>query len=503
MIRWFAEHHTAANLMMLALIILGLASLPDQQRETFPRISNDKVGITVIYTGATAEEVEDAICRRIEDALESIADLEEMICESSEGMANATAVMIEGSDMMRFLNDVNSEIDSITNFPTAIEIPIVEELARTDSVASIAITGPSEPVVLKAYAEDVKQRLLSEAEISTVEIVGFSDHQIRVEITSARLRQFGLSLSDISAAMQKQSISSPIGRIETRREDVLLRFDDQRKSVDEVGGLVVISGQSGAAIRLRDIATITDRFDRDEDRILFNGQRAAVLNIAKTHNQDILAALADIKAFITTENRQNPGPIKLSLTQDTASLVQDRLDMIVKNGIQGLIMVFLILWLFFSFRYSFWVTMGLPISFLGALFVMPQVGITINLISLVGLLIGIGLLMDDAIVIAENIAARMDSGERPIQAAVSGVRQVLPGIMSSFATTLMVFGSLSFITGEIGQVLRVMPIVLIIVLSVSLLEAFLILPNHLGHSLKHSQNQQASRVRQKFNSMFV
>ena len=281
-----------------------------------------------------------------------------------------------------------------------------------------------------------------------------------------------------------------------------MRFDDQRKTVDEVGDLVVISSQSGATIRLRDLATITDRFERDENKIMFNGQRAAVLNISKTRSQDILRAVKDVKTFVEAENLANPPNIRLTLTQDVASLVEDRLNMIVRNGIQGLILVFLILWLFFSFRYSFWVTMGLPISFLGALFVLPLAGVTINMISLVGLLIGIGLLMDDAIVIAENIAARLHKGERAMQAAVAGVTQVLPGIMSSFATTLLVFGSLTFITGEIGQILRVMPIVLIIVLTVSLIEAFLVLPNHLGHSLKHIENRQDSAFRVRFDQAF-
>ncbi len=502
MIKWFAEHPTAANLTMLAIMILGLIALPGLQRETFPQIENDKVGIQVIYPGATAEDIEDAICRRLEDALESITDLDEMICESSEGFGKATAVMLEGSNMMRFLDDVNAAVNAIDDFPDRVEVPIVEELGRTDSVVSIAITGPADPVVLKAYAEEVKLRLLASAEIANIEIDGFSDHQIRVEIPASRLRQYGLSLSDIASIMQNQSVSTPAGRLESKQEDILLRFDDQRKNVEQVGNLVIISGKTGAAIRLRDIANIRDRFDRDEIRILFNGKRAAILNITKTKSQDILKALSDVKAFVENENKQVPTGIKLSLTQDRASVVQDRLDMILKNAIQGLIMVFAILWLFFSFRFSFWVTMGLPVSFLGALFVLPLVGMTINMITLVGLLIGVGLLMDDAIVIAENIAARMEKGERAMQAAVSGVYQVLPGILSSFATTLLVFGSLAFITGTIGQVLRVMPIVLIIVITVSLIEAFLILPNHLGHSLKHIENRKASDFRVSFEQRF-
>ncbi|MBC8211978.1 MAG: efflux RND transporter permease subunit [Gammaproteobacteria bacterium] len=502
MINWFAHHPTAANLTMLAIIILGLISLPDLQRETFPRIKVDKVSIQALYPGSTAEDVEDAICRRLEDALESISDLDEMICESSEGFGKATAVMTEGRDMMVFMDDVKSAVDAINDFPELVESPVVTEIGRTDAVISIAITGPENPVILKAYAEDVKLRLLADARIANIEIDGFSDHQIRVEIPANRLRQYGLSLSDIASSMQNQSISTPAGRLENAHEDILLRFDDQRKTVDQVGRLVVISGKTGAAIQLQDIAHISDRFDRDESRIQFNGQRAAILNITKTQSQDILNSLADVKSFVEAENQRVARGIKLSLTQDRASIVQDRLDMILKNGVQGLLAVFAILWLFFSFRYSFWVTMGLPISFLGALFVLPLAGMTINMITLVGLLIGIGLLMDDAIVIAENIAARMEKGERAMQAAVAGVNQVLPGILSSFSTTLLVFGSLAFITGQIGQILSVMPVVLIIVLSVSLIEAFLVLPNHLGHSLKHIENRRESRPRLLFERGF-
>ncbi len=502
MIKWFAEHPTAANLSMLAIILLGVIALPNLQRETFPAISNDKVSIQAIYPGATAEEVEDAVCRRIEDALENITDLDEMLCESSEGLGKATAVMIEGSSMTQFLDEVKSEIDAINDFPQQVESPVVEELGRTDLVVSVAITGPADPVILKAYAEDVKLRLLASAQIANIEIDGFSDHHIRVEIPATRLRQFGLSMSDIATRMQNQSVGTPAGRLEGTQEDLLLRFDDQRKSVEEIGSLVIISGDSGATIRLGDIASVSNRFDREENKILFNGQRAAILKITKTRSQDVLTAYEDVANFVEQENQQAPSGIKLDLTQDVASVVQDRLDMIIKNGAQGRVMVFLILWLFFSFRYSFWVTMGLPVSFLGALYLLPFMGVTINMISMVGLLIGVGLLMDDAIVIAENIAARMERGESAMRAAVGGVIQVLPGIMSSFATTLLVFGSLAFITGEIGQILRVMPIVLIVVVSVSLVEAFLILPSHLGHSLRQLENRKVSVFRQQFEARF-
>jgi HAE1 family hydrophobic/amphiphilic exporter-1 len=493
MIAWFARHQTAANLLMAAIMILGLTALPGLQRETLPEIQNDQVQVQLIYRGATAEEVEDAVCRRLEDAIEGITDLDELRCESREGIGTATAVMREGADMMRFLDDVKSEVDAIDDFPDQIEPPVITELGRTEPVISLAVTGVEDVVDLKAYAEDLKDRLLAGTDVAEVTVVGFSDHHIRIEIPAWRLREYGLSAQDIADAVGRQSLSSPAGRLQGDAEDLLLRFDDQRKRAGDFRDLVVISGESGANIRLGEIAVISDRFDLDEEKILIDGRRAAVLDIAKTRDQDVLDLLAQVKDFVQGEQDATPSGIGLYLTQDRASVVQDRLDMLVRNGAQGLILVFLVLWLFFGLRYSFWVAMGLPVSFLGALFLLPLFDITINMISMVGLLIGVGLLMDDAIVIAENVATHMSRGDSPAQAAIEGSREVLPGILSSFATTLLVFGSLAFISGEIGQILRIMPIVLILVISVSLLEAFLILPHHLNHSLAHQRGERSSR----------
>ncbi|MBK1703642.1 efflux RND transporter permease subunit [Halochromatium glycolicum] len=502
MIAWFVRHPTAANLLMAAIMILGLVSLPGLQRETFPEIQPDEVQIRVLYRGATPAEVEDAICRRLEEALEGITDLEEIRCEAREGVGTAVAVMREGADMMRFLDDVKSDVDAIDEFPDQAEPPVVTELGRTEQVIAIAVTGPEDPVVLKAYAETLKNRLKRLSGVAEVGINGFSDHQLRIEIPAWRLRQYDLSAEDIANAVGRRSISTPAGRLDGPQEELLLRFDDERQSVAELRDLVVISGASGAAIRLGELATISNRFEDPEAQVRFNGERAAILDVAKTRDQDILEVLAAVESFVASERAVAPEGVQLTLTQDRASIVADRLNMLMRNGAQGLLLVFLVLWLFFGWRYSFWVTLGLPVAFLGALFVLPAVGITLNMISMVGLLIGVGLLMDDAIVIAENIAARLTKGDGPADAAINGAREVLPGVLSSFATTLMVFGSLAFISGEIGQILRVMPIVLILVISVSLVEAFWILPHHLGHALAHQVGRQPSRLRQRFERGF-
>ena len=502
MIAWFVRHPTAANLLMAAIMILGLVSLPGLQRETFPEIQPDEVQVKVVYRGATPAEVEDAICRRLEEALEGITDLEEIRCEAREGVGTAVAEMREGADMMRFLNDVKSDVDAIDEFPEQAEPPVVTELGRTEQVISIAVTGPEDPVVLKAYAETLKDRLKRLSGVAEVSINGFSDHQLRIEIPAWRLRQYNLSAEDIANAVGRRSISTPAGRLDGPHEELLLRFDDERQSVAELRDLVVISGASGAAIRLGELATISNRFEDPEAQVRFNDARAAILDVAKTRDQDILEVLSAVESFVASERAVAPEGVRLTLTQDRASIVADRLNMLVRNGAQGLLLVFLVLWLFFGWRYSFWVTLGLPVAFLGALFVLPAVGITLNMISMVGLLIGVGLLMDDAIVIAENIAARLAKGDGPAAAAINGAREVLPGVLSSFATTLMVFGSLAFISGDIGQILRVMPIVLILVISVSLIEAFWILPHHLNHALAHQVGRPPSRFRQRFERGF-
>jgi HAE1 family hydrophobic/amphiphilic exporter-1 len=238
MIPWFARHQTAANLLMAAIMILGLVTLPGLQRETLPEIENDRVEVRVAYRGATPQEVEDAVCRRLEDALEGISDLDEIRCESREGVGTATAVMREGADMPRFLDDVKSDVDAIDDFPDQIEPPVVSELGRTEPVISVAVTGPEDPVALKAYAEDLKDRMLALENIAEITVTGFSDHHIRIEIPAWRLRHYGLSADAVAKAVGRRSVTSPAGLLEGGPEDLLLRFDDQRKSADAFRDLV-------------------------------------------------------------------------------------------------------------------------------------------------------------------------------------------------------------------------------------------------------------------------
>ncbi|MFC1815573.1 efflux RND transporter permease subunit [Thermodesulfobacteriota bacterium] len=502
MIRFFTEHPTAANLLMAVFFVMGIFSIASLRRETFPDYSADEVEISVVYPGASAEDIEEAICRRIEEAVDGVNYVDEVRSEARENIAKVVVRMQEGKNFQTFLSDIKTEVDAIDSFPTEAEDPVIREVGLTEPVVSIAVTGPLSPVHLKAYSEDLKERLQLSKDISLVEIQGFSEHQFQVRILMQQLMQYGISIKDIADSIQRQSIDLPLGTIETTGQDVLIRFTDERRSVDALAGLVIIGGQSGAEILLGDIASIQDAFKLDEEKITINGQRAGLLKILKTKSQDSLSVFDAVKEFLAKEEKRKPPAVQFVLTQDASSIVRDRLLMLVKNGWQGLFLVFLTMWLFFNLRFSFWVAMGLPVSFLGAFFFLPLINFSINMFTMVGLLLALGLLMDDALVISENIASHRRAGKSPLQAAIEGTKEVKTGVLSSFATTIFVFGPISFLTGEIGKVMRVMPVMLILVLSVSIVEAFWILPHHLSHALSRTQYKKESRFRPWFDSRF-
>ncbi len=491
MIRFFVVHPTIANLLMIGFFAAGIFTIGGIQRETFPRADPSRVQVSVPYPGARAEDVESAICERIENAVDAVTNVREMSCESREGLGRAVIRMEEGTRVDEFLSDVKTEVEAISDFPEKAEAPIIKTLGRTDFVASVAVSGIENRSQLKIFAEQLRERMLRYGGIPKVDIKGFSTHQIRIELLVSVLRQFGLSVADIARTIQQQSLDLPGGSIESGDEHVLVRLADERRRPEDFLDLIVLSAASGGQIRLGDIATITDRFEKDEEKILFNGKPAAILDITKTRNDDTLRVIDAVKAFIAVESKRAPKGVSIAITTDGASLVRDRLSLVARNGLQGLALVFLVMAVFFGLRYSFWVVMGLPVSFMGAFAIMSGFGYTLNLMTSIGLLIVVGILMDDAIVISENIAAKREKGLSPVKAATEGALQVLPNVLSSFATTVLIFGSLAFLAGDLGAILKVVPAVMLFVLVISLIEAFLILPHHLVHTLEARKNKKS------------
>ena len=503
MIRYFASHPTAANILMMVIIILGLIGLPKLQRDTFPVIPPTEIEIRTPYPGATPYEVEEAICFRIEDALDSIAQLLEVRCDARENLAITTVQMHEQGNIDTFYNDIKSQMDLITTFPDKVEASMVAKLERTAVVASIAITGNMSAVHLKAYANKVKDHLKFDPQIAQVRLLGFSEQDIVINISAETLRRYKLSITDIIELLERQSFDLPSGIMETQTQDFIVRLSEQRRTEQEFADLIIVSSPGGGQVRLGDIATITRQFKHQEEQILFNGQRAALLEISKTTSQDALQVKKVILTHLERERRNAPRGISLEISQDVTSVIRDRLRILMTNGVQGLILVFLTMWLFFSFRYSFWITMGLPVSFLGSIFVMQLLGYTLNMITLVALLVAIGLLMDDAIVLSENVAAQLRKKQTKIDAIVNGVTQVAPGVFSSFLTTVIIIGPLAYMAGKMGAVLSYLPVVLIVTLAVSLVEAFLILPAHLLHNSGQLVTAHRSVIHRWFDKKFA
>jgi hydrophobic/amphiphilic exporter-1 (mainly G- bacteria), HAE1 family len=503
MIRFFTTHPTAANLMMAFGILLGLVTLPELNRETFPEIKSYTMQVNVAYPGASATDIEASVCAILEDGTAGVRYVKDKTCEAREGLAILKLKMMGEGDFSEFKDEVSSAIDAINDLPDDSSEPVVTELGKTAPVITLAITGPDNELMLYQLARDIKDELQRNPAIPQVNLQGFSERQLRIEVNPQQLQALNLSINQLGGIIRNQNKNLPLGVIETSGQQVSVKvspFDNAvGASVQTFEDMVILSGKNGSGdaateILLGDIATITDGFKNSDSRILLNGKPAAYLNISKTSLDDSLDVLAGLQTYIYDKKAVLPEQVQLSLVNDTTSIVKDRIEMIVKNGWQGLILVLLVMALFFSFRYSFWVAMGLPVSFLMGFYMMSLMGMSINMISMVALLIAIGILMDDAIVISESVAKEIDHKRNEcgtehlsqydiIDATVQGVKKVGRGILSSFATTVLVFGGATMIEGDIGQILKVLPIVLISVVAVSLIEAFLILPNHLAHSI--------------------
>lgn len=496
MIRYFASHPTAANLLMIGMMLLGLVSLPKLQRDTFPIVPATEVNIRIPYPGSTPADVESGVCLAVEDAMDSVSGINEVRCDARENLAQVTIEGREDKDIEALFNEIKTQYDSITTFPDKVEQASIEIAERVATVASIMITADIPPTQLKAYAEKVRLRIKQDKRIAKVDLKGFSDQDISIEVTSFNLRKYGLGVADIASVLENQNVDVPAGVMSTQDNDVLIRFSGKRQSIDEFRNLSVFSNAIGGDIKLGDIAKIRKIFDKEEEKIFFNDKRAALLEVSKTYDEDSLRVFDAIEENLIKERKMAPKGLKLEISQNVTSNIKDRLRILFDNGWQGLVLVFISMWAFFSFRYSFWVTMGLPVSFLGAIFCMQVLGYTINMMTMVALLVALGLIMDDAIVIAENIAAKVHQGKDALEAAIEGTKQVFPGVISSFFTTVVIVGPLAFLSGKMGAVLQYIPAVLVIALLISLFEAFLILPAHMYHSMKHAQDEKPSKVHQ-------
>lgn len=480
MIAYFTRHPNAANLLLLAGVILGLMAIQDMERETFPEFAATEVSVSVIYPGASAADVDEQVCLELDDALSGVNNLQDLECLSVDGRAQATLEMAESADIGQFYNDVASIASAMNNLPDEADPPTVAIGGRTDLIALLAVSGIDTPDSLVRYADELASKIEALSLVSAATVSGISASELRISFDQSALRRYGLSAGDVSEAIVTRSLRAPVGSVSTTNRDITLRYSDVRRSVRELEDLVVVQNSSGGFVRLSDLGTVQLVEESSEVRSFIDGERAAIIQITKNRDDDAINAFQQFQSLLENERQRFPDPFKIQVTNDITERVGDRINLVVENTGMGLVLVIAVMMMFFTFKEAIWISLALPFSFMTALFFMSLVGVTINMISLIALLMSVGLIMDDSIVIADNIA-KWRLKLPPKQAAFKGVSEVFPGVLSSFLTTACVFGPLMFLPGQFGAILRFIPIVLLITLAISLFEAFLILPNHLSH----------------------
>lgn len=498
MIRWFTGHPTAGNLLLLLFLAAGFFAAPGLLRETFPDFRAVEAEIVVPYKGATAEDVETAICAPLWDGVQSVEGLETFTCTAQAGRARAVATMAPGNDALRFVNSLRTEVSAIDTFPERADPAVVRELHRTDPVTSVAISGDLPLSELDFYADGLSDHLTALPGVARVTRGGLGTRTLTISVSRTAMEGHGLTPAALAMAIAAQNIDLPIGTLEGDGAELTVRFTAERDTAAELATIPVMVLPNGATLTLSDVALIEERFEPPHDRAFVDGAPAIVLDVAKALNADALRVLDGVATLVAEETDRLPASIKVEVVQDVTSIIRDRLVMLVQNGVIGLVLVVIVMSLFFRPGFAIWAAMGLPVAFAGAFLWMALTGLSLNMMTLVALLMAIGIVMDDSIVIADSIAVH--AAEDPtVETITKGVTAVAPGVISSFLTTLAVFLPLAFLAGELGAVLEVLPVVLLAALAASLIEAFFILPHHLKGGMK---NTTPSRFRTRFDAGF-
>ena len=476
-----AGHSVTANLLMLVFLVGGAITASRITQEVFPDFEMDMVSVTVPYPGASPQEVERGIVLAVEEAVQGIEGVEEVTSTAQEGAGIVTVEMIEGEDLDRLAQDVRTAVDRITSFPEEAEDPRVVIVSRKRYVVSLELYGNQSEWVLRDYAEYVRDRLLQDPDITQVDLDEVRDYEISIEIPQNTLRTYNLTLGEVADRIRRASVELPGGAIKTAAGDILVRMKERRDFGREFGGIPIITANDGTRVLLEDIAVIRDWFAETDHKATYNGFPAVELEVYRIGDQTPVKVSEAVRRVVAEVNEGLPSGLRVDLRNDRSTIYQQRLSLMVRNGLLGLGLVFILLALFLEIRLAFWVSMGIPISFLGSLLFLPVADVSINMISMFAFIVTLGIVVDDAIVVGENIYHYRQRGERWYDAAVAGVREIAMPVTFSVLTNIVAFMPMFFVPGFMGKIYRQIPVVVISVFAISLIESLLILPAHLGH----------------------
>ncbi|GBE03136.1 MAG TPA: efflux RND transporter permease subunit [Nitrospirae bacterium] len=479
-IKWMANNHVAANLLMLIFIIGGLVMTYSIKQEVFPEIELEIVQVTVAYPGAGPEEVEDGIVLKIEESLSSLTGIKEITSVAGEGSGTVSAEILDGENIDLILQDIKAEVDRITTFPEDAEKPIVTKIARRREVVSIVVYGDAPERSLRENAESIRDELLAMPGITQADITGVRPYEISIDVREDTLRKYNLTLEQIAGRIRQASIDLPGGAVKAKGGEILIRTKEKRYTGPEYAAITILEKSDGTELRLGDIADVRDGFMETDQYSRLNGLPSAMVAIYRVGDQKPLDISAIVKNYVEQKRPGLPDSIKLAIWNDYSDVYRSRMDLLLRNAFFGLILIFIILGLFLQIRLAMWVMLGIPISFLGALLLMPGFDVSINMISLFAFILALGIVVDDAIIVGENVFTHRRMKKSYMNAAIDGTIEVGNPVIFSVLTTVAAFLPLIFVSGTMGKFIKVIPLVVIPILLISLVESLLILPAHLA-----------------------
>jgi multidrug efflux pump subunit AcrB len=486
LIAYFAKNPVAGNLLMVILLAGGLLSALGLTAQVFPTIDPGTVSISVAYPGATPTEVEEGITRRVEEAVFGIEGVDRVISRASENLGSITLELKDFVDADKVRDDAEAAVEQLIDFPPEdAEQPKIIRAQTLSDVLTIVVSSEMSERELRRGAEIVEEELLALPGVSLVSLLGAKDYEIAIEISEDSLRRYDLTMSQVADTIRRSSINLSSGQIKTQGGELLLRTNTKRTSGEAFENIVLRANSDGGVLRVSDVANVRDGFIDIDLTNQFNGRDSVLIKVQKSEAEDVLAIATTIKTFL--QGYTPPPGIDVSVWDDQTDVLQDRIGLLLRNGLLGFALVFLFLVIMLDLRLALWVAMGVPISFLGAFLFFDAFAININMISLFALIIVLGIVVDDAVVVGESIISEQENGKTAMQAAMDGVNAVIGPVMVGVLTTMAAFAPLLFATGTFGQILGVVPVVVILVLAISLIEAFLILPSHLANGRQWSR----------------
>lgn len=484
---WFVRNHVAANLLMIFLLVSGVVSLFVIKLEVFPEIDMGMITINVPYLGASPEEVESGVCLRLEEAVAGIEHIKELRASASEGMGTLSVEVEDYADIQKVLDDVKAAVDRIETFPEETEKPIVAELTTRTQVIAVVLYGSVSEHTLKTLSDEVRDELTALKNISQVDVSGVRRNEIAIEISEETLRRYGLTFEQVGFMIRDSSLDLPGGSVKTAGGEILVRTMGQKYVGRDFEDVVVMTRSDGTKLYLDEIAEIIDGFEDSDMAARFDEEPAAMIEVYRVGEQDALEVARTVKEYVAQKRAQLPEGVSIATWFDRSVLLNSRLQLLTRNAGYGLILVFLSLALFLDLKLAFWTMMGIPISFLGAFILLPHFDVSVNMMSLFAFIVVLGIVVDDAIVVGENIFAYRQAGMKYLSAAIAGVRELWLPVTIAILTTVAAFFPMLFVTGMMGKIMRQIPLVVISVLLISLVEALFILPAHLSRAKRKSR----------------